>query len=337
VDGLAGFTLRDTHLYEPLIIRNCSKVFLSNVHIRADVEEAPDFLDIWRPMGHAYQGAIRLENVDTAVIEHCDLRGNQVGLAAFHCRELHVETCDASYNSAFGFWLHDVEHSKFKGNRADFCCRVGDGHLGADSAGFVLVAGSSNNMFTQNKARAGGDGFFVSGLAHTGEWKPCVNNYFAHNDVSYSPNNGFEFTFSYHATFGDNQVLGCNYGFWFGFASNVHLIDNMVQKCGKAGVAAENSCGFALRENAILDNPYGLLLWSRWYPQWADRFPLLRTIYNWRSFDNIFTRNQMDIRVSTDRDHGIHPVPAEFCGKPGTVPFDNQFEDPGAAVRFIVE
>src|SRR5690606_4799284 len=102
----------------------------------------------------------------------------------------------------FGFHLYETCDSRFQNNVADYCCRYeprGErkGHMGADAAAFLLVYGSSRNLFKHNFARLSGDGFFLAGLPPDADQPVgCDFNEFEENDASFSPNIAFEATFS---------------------------------------------------------------------------------------------------------------------------------------------
>lgn len=127
-----------------LAIEHCA------VHQTAELAANSAFLNIWRPVEQAYGGGILLHRVEDALLTGNDLQHQMNGLLAYHSRYLKLENNIANHCSGFGFYFHDTHASLVVDNCADFCCRYQpraqeQGHMGADSAGFLLVAGSSNN------------------------------------------------------------------------------------------------------------------------------------------------------------------------------------------------
>jgi parallel beta-helix repeat protein len=313
-------TIRNFHIsgfMHGIRVEDCQDITIENCEIRntAEVQSNTKFLDIWRGPEDSYGGAVYLRNVNQATIQHNDLQHQMCGLLSFHCESLNVRKNNASYNSGFGFHLFNTIHSRFEDNYADYCnrwhVRESGSHLGADASGLLLVGGSSHNTFKNNCARLGGDGFFISGLSHTGEFAPCNDNLFENNDVSFSPNNGFEATFSAGNVFRDNTVNGCNFGFWLGFSSHNKIEHNRIHHNRFAGVGVENGFGFFVKGNEFSHNQHGLLLWSKHLPQFLNAVPENHTSYNWEIEENHFHHNHKGVRIAANQNHGIHPFPPQ--------------------------
>lgn len=293
--------------------RDCRNLTLEKVRVSATDEIPPGtaFLDIFHSPG-AYPAGIRLESVADSTIYNCDLSHQFCGLAAYDCRGLGVEDTHAGYGSGFGFYLSGVHTSTFTRNNADFCCRWhargdGSGHMGADAAGFVIVNGSSKNVFRENTARMGGDGFFLAGLRHDGTFRPCNHNLFETNDASFSPNISFEATFSEGNVFRGNLAARSNYGFWLGFSRSNLLEKNRIHQNRQAGIAVENGIEMVVRSNEFHNNGYGILLWSKRIPQFDAAVPENDTSRGWQILDNDFQHNRTAIRIAADQDHGLRP------------------------------
>ena len=302
----------------------CSDLRLENLDITSTLEVPANtiFLDIFRASAEAYGGAVLLQNCERARVEQCDFSHQFAGLQLYDCQEIEVRDTLANYSSGFGFYLNNTTHSQFSNNYADFCSRWhaaegGVGHMGADAAGFVIVNHSSHNRFVGNFARMGGDGFFLAGLRHDGNFAPCNHNHFEGNDASYSPNIAFEATFSAHNVFIENKANRCNYGFWLGFSRDGRLIGNQIASNRTAGVATENGIGFEVRDNVFTANAYGLLLWSKRIPKFDEAVPDNDTTRDWHIHDNEFTANSRAIRIAADQDHGLRAYsPDGVCPPP---------------------
>jgi parallel beta-helix repeat protein len=161
----------------------------------------------------------------------------------------------------------------------------------------------------------GGDGFFLAGLSPSGDKRGCNDNLFERNDGSHSPNIAFEATFCSGNVFRDNYADRGNYGFWLGFSWDTVLTGNRMIMNRQAGIAVENGHGFEVRGNSFQGNGHGVLLWSKYVKRFAELFPENLTSYGWVIEDNTFAAEGKGIRIATDQDHGIRPMPPDVSGR----------------------
>jgi len=327
VAGQTNVTLQNIRIrgyYHGVAARDVQALRLESCDISSTAEVAPNtiFLDIWKPAEAAYGGAILLVHAANTEVRRCSLMHQQNGLLSYHCRRLTVAENNASYNSGFGFYLYDTCESLFESNGADYCCRFEPreggrhyGHMGADAAGFVAVYGSSCNLFRNNAARMGGDGFFLAGMTPDGMLRGCDDNLFEENDGSLSPNIAFEATFCRGNVFRNNFADRCNFGFWLGFSAENVLEGNRMIMNRQAGIAVENGVGFQVRDNTLQGNGHGVLLWSRYIETFAKALPDRLTSADWQIEGNTLLRNVKGIRIAANQDHGIRPGPQEDDGR----------------------
>lgn len=337
--GRRGVTVRNLRLrdyYHGIHATECSELTLSGNQITSTAEVPTNtiFLDIWLPAEKAYGGAILLDRVTNSKIHENDLQHQQNGLLTYGCSRLIVLKNQANYCSGYGFHLFGTCDSLFEENSADYCCRFepregGDvadangqvnadsaaalhfGHMGADATGFLAVMGTCRNIFQRNRARMGGDGFFLAGLAPDGTKCGCDENVFEQNDGSLSPNIAFEATFSQGNIFRNNLADRCNYGFWLGFSWDTTITGNRMVMNRQAGIAVENGHGMRVSGNTFQANGHGVLLWSTYVEKFAEAYPESLTSYDWLIDENVFTRNGKGIRIAADQDHGIRQRQAE--------------------------
>lgn len=350
VTGRTGVRIRNLTVLEyrhGIHAAGCRDLRIESVRV-ASTWEIPHntlFLDIFHTPG-AYPGAVLLEETSDSRVADCTLSHQMCGLLSYACRGLEVARNNASYSSGFGFLLSGTSESRFENNDADFCCRwharaEGGGHMGADAAGFVLVNGSSRNTLQENRARLGGDGFFLAGLRHDGGFAPCDENLFVRNDASWSPNIGFEATFSSGNIFRENTAARCNYGFWLGFSRENLLEGNQIQANRQAGIAVENGVGMRVRSNHFSGNGAGVLLWSKRIPAFDAAVPQNDTSRDWVIEQNEFTANGKAIRIAADQDHGVRDfVQNGSCPEPHNHllrgnRFDRNAVDVDAPARFL--
>lgn len=331
LEGLHNITIKNVALREyqhAIYAQNCTQLTITGCHIAGTREAPPNtlFLDVWLPADQAYGSAIMLRNVVDSTIADNDLQHQMNGLLTYECERLTVRHNIANYCSGWGFHLFGTKYSIFEDNYADFCSRyqprsTGIGHMGADSAGFLILHNSCNNVFRRNKSRMSGDGFFLGGMTPQFEPVGCDDNLFVDNDGSYSPNIAFEATFSRGNIFRNNIASHCNYGFWLGFSRSTTVEHNQINRNQQAGIATENGYDFQVRVNCIESNQYGILLWSKRIPAFEHGAPANTTSYQWLIESNIFRKNQTAIRIASNQDHGIRPLPASGeCGFPAPIP-----------------
>lgn len=324
-NGVSIKNLRLSGYYHGIYAEQCAGLKVARCEVRASAELPANtlFLDIWRPAEQAYGGGVMLVGVRDSLVAECDLQHQQNGLLCYSCARLTIRDSIANYCSGFGFHLFDTSDCVVERNCADFCCRYeprggGSGHLGADAAGFLIVHGSCRNVFRDNLARMGGDGFFLAGLRPDWVHVPCDNNLFEGNDGSYSPNIAFEATFSRGNIFRRNRADGCNYGFWLGFSSETLVEGNKAQANRRAAVAVENGVGCTVRDNELAEGAYGVLLWSKYVAPFAAAVPANDTSRAWLIEGNSFLGNGVGLRIAANQDHGVRPLPPHVprCPRP---------------------
>lgn len=309
--------LRVLNYYHGISIQQSSgiEMFDCTISLTTEIQSNTLFLDIWKPATDAYGAAIFLEQVTDASIHDNDLQHQMNGVLSYQCKRLKIKNNLANYCSGFGFHLYETCDSTFENNYADYCCRYylneASSHLGADAAGFLIVHGSSNNIFRKNFARLGGDGFFLAGLTPDGIDVGCNNNLFEENDASYSPNNAFEGVFSKGNIYRGNKASHSNYGFWLGFSSDCTLENNQIHNNRQAGIAVENGVRFEVRNNDIQNNAHGILLWNRSY-EFLKTVPNMNpTSSDWIIEKNRLIQNRKAIRIAANQDHGVRPLQNE--------------------------
>jgi parallel beta-helix repeat protein len=299
-----------------ILANNCRAIKIIDCKISDTAEIPPNtiFLNIWISQDHPYGSGIILSNVSDSLIAYNDLQHQMNGLLTYGCSRLDVQYNIANYCSGWGFHLNNTCESIFYNNHADFCCRFqsranNGGHMGADSAGFLIVNSSCRNTFRHNFARMSGDGFFIAGLTPDYSLVSCDDNIFEENDGSNSPNNAFEATFCSGNIFRKNLANDSNYGFWLGFSSNGMLEGNKIRGNRQAGIAAENGRHFKIIANTIANNIHGILLWSKSQPELLQAVPENNTSHDWIVEENIFEYNLKAVRIVANQDHGIRNLP----------------------------
>jgi parallel beta-helix repeat protein len=206
-------------------------------------------LDAWK----SYGAGLYLKDVLGAQLESIQAHKGQNGIMLSGVTHATLHQCDVSHNSGWGIALFRSTWNDLLDNHADWNvrCEGRNYSAGCDSAGILLIDGSSHNRIVGNSFTHSGDGYFVS-KPETGA--PSDYNYVAFNDGSYSPHNAFESTFTSHDEFYHNTADHSDYGFWMGFSRDTSVTDNHVEGSKRDGIAIEHGSGNIIVRNQILKN-----------------------------------------------------------------------------------
>jgi parallel beta-helix repeat protein len=300
-EGRHGFTVRDLIIrryFHGMHIRNCSDVTITNcrVWLTPELPEGEIFLNIFDGPNGQYAHAIWLRNCARPILTYNNVTQQQNGISLFECTEALVAHNECSYNTGWGISLYNTDDSVIRDNTADYCTRDYYGWSGADAASLLIVYGSCNNQILDNSLVGGGDGVFLAGATHQLQRQPNNNNYFARNDCSYSPNNGFEATFSQYNVFEDNISDYCNYGYWLGYSSLSEVRGNRANYCTTAGIAIEHGHQNLIENNELRRNDRGVWLWTDEDASLVAAYPECRDSWGYQVAGNWIAENNVGIR-----------------------------------------
>ncbi len=216
----------------------------------------------WRDQ---YGGAVCIEDSRDVTIRRIRVRRSQNGIILDRVTDSRVYDNDCSFLSGWGIALWRSSRNVISRNAFDFCVR---GHVegvynrGQDSAGILCFEQCNENMFVENSATHGGDGFFgFAGREALGElWLEsererlrresgrddvadllrvpdeiarrfsalgCNSNILVGNDFSYASAHGVEMTFSEGNVLAMNRLVeNAICGFWGGYSSGTLILSN---------------------------------------------------------------------------------------------------------------
>lgn len=225
----------------------------------------------WRDQ---YGGALCVEASARVIIREVRVRRGQNGILLDRVTDAQIYDNDCSFLSGWGLALWRSSRNVIARNAFDFCVR---GHVegvynrGQDSAGILCFEQSSDNVFVENSATHGGDGFFgFAGREALGElWlerererlrretgrqevddlmrvppevardfsaRGCNRNVLLGNDFSYAPAHGIEITFSEGNVIARNRLVeNAICGIWGGYSSDTLIAENFI--AGNGGMA----------------------------------------------------------------------------------------------------
>jgi parallel beta-helix repeat protein len=225
----------------------------------------------WREQ---YGGAVCVESSSGVTLRDIRVRRGQNGILLDRVTESRVFDNDASFLSGWGLAMWRSSSNVVSRNAFDFCVR---GHVegvynrGQDSAGILCFEQCNDNLFVENSATHGGDGFFgFAGRDALGElWLEgergrlrretgrqevdslltvpvevarrhaalgCNRNLLWGNDFSYAAAHGIEMTFSVGNRFINNRLVeNAICGVWGGYSSESLIAGNHFE--GNGGMA----------------------------------------------------------------------------------------------------
>jgi parallel beta-helix repeat protein len=252
------------HYFHDMHFQSCNDLTIHHciTLLTPELPEGNIFLNIFDGPTGSYGHAIWLRYCARPVIHDCLAYNQQNGISLFDCTAALVENNTCNYNTGWGITLYNTDNSTIRNNNADYCTRDYGGWSGADAASLLMVYGSDYNQITDNSLVGGGDGVFLAGATHNLERRPNNNNYFARNDCSDSPNNGFEGTFSQYNVYEYNITDRCNYGYWLGYSSLCTVQNNRANNCLTAGIAIEHGHQNTITGNELRFNADAIYLWT---------------------------------------------------------------------------
>jgi hypothetical protein len=261
-----------------------------------------------------YGAGIYVERSSGVTIRDTFARRTQNAIIIDRVTDSRIFDNDCSFLSGWGLAMWRSSRNVVSRNAFDFCVRGyshGVYNRGQDSAGILVFEQCSDNLFAENSATHGGDGFFgFAGREALGqtpapegfslERAGCNDNLLINNDFSYAPAHGIEMTFSFGNRYIGNRLVGnaiC--GVWGGYSQDTLIAGNLLEGNGegaygleRGGVNIEHGAGNVIRDNVFRNNKCGVHLW------WDNDEGLLATDWaktNHRgSTDNDIIRNRFE-------------------------------------------
>ncbi|MBM4107960.1 MAG: hypothetical protein FJ255_03990 [Phycisphaerae bacterium] len=230
-----------------------------------------------------YGAALCVERSTGVTVRQVRVRRGQNGIVLDRVTDSRLYDNDCSFLSGWGLAMWRSSGNLVSRNAFDFCVRghaEGVYNRGQDSAGILAFEQCSNNVFVENSATHGGDGFFgFAGREAMGEAQTsagldlvrrgCNDNLLVGNDFSHAPAHGIEMTFSFGNVFARNRIVqNAICGFWLGYSQDSLIAENHVEGNGgmgygleRGGVNIEHGSGNRVLRNTFLNNKAAVHLW----------------------------------------------------------------------------
>lgn len=283
-------------------------------------EDASDWL--WphkndnREWATTYGAAVLVERSTDVTVRDVVVRRGQNGIMLDRVESSSIYDNDCSFLSGWGLAMWRSSGNMISRNAFDFCVRGyshGVYNRGQDSAGILFFEQCNNNIFAENSATHGGDGFFGFGgkeaigetpfpKGETPDYSKlgCNGNLLIGNDFSYAPAHGIELTFSRDNIFLNNRIVeNAICGVWGGYSGSTVIAANDFVGNGaggygleRGGINIEHGSEIVIFDNTFSHNACGVHLW------WDDDAALLKlpgVKANHKGVvDNVIVRNTFD-------------------------------------------
>jgi parallel beta-helix repeat protein len=225
-----------------------------------------------------------VEQSQHVTIRNVKVWHGQNGIVIDRVTDARIYGNDCSFLSGWGLGMWRSSRAVVSRNAFDFCVRGyshGVYNRGQDSAGILMFEQCSDNVFVENSATHGGDGFFgFAGKEALGEAAPREDlawykrrgnndNVFARNDFSFAAAHGLELTFSFGNritgnTFRENAICGI----WGGYSQDTAIGENLFRANGagaygleRGGINIEHGRNNLILLNQFQANRCGVHLW----------------------------------------------------------------------------
>lgn len=286
--------------------KNCSGLTIENNNFSYNQKDTLGWIFIWTGTGEALGGGVLLDDCrDSEIMGNTMVQQND-GVAMYNCDNIHIHDNTLNWNCGFGIRMNFTDNCNIHHNDCSHVNRITDP---SDCAAILLIV-SNNNTVEYNDLTYSGDGIF---LGQYGYHEIPNNNYFAHNDCSYSPHNAIEATFADGNVFIDNKCNFSHYGLWLGYSFNNLVEDNEIIGNLTAGIAIDRGFENTVRGNEIRQNPYGIQLWEGGViAPYGDQFS-----HGYYIHDNVIQGNMW----------GIHAINTEHLVAKGNDFIHNQKAD----------
>jgi parallel beta-helix repeat protein len=240
-----------------------------------------------------YAAALYVEESTNVTVRDSKVWHGQNALCLARVHNSRIYGNDFSFNSGWGIALWRSTQNVISRNALDFCIRGyshGVYNRGQDSAGIFVFEQNNDNIFVENSATHGGDGFFGfagrEAISETGDhpvaWyrqRGNSGNLVVANDFSYAAAHGIENTFSFGNQYLTNRLVGNGIcGVWAGYSHNTLIAGNRFEENGevgygleRGGVNIDHGGDNFIVDNLFVSNKCGVHLWGGPNPEFEKK------------------------------------------------------------------
>lgn len=289
---IKNFEMVDTYFYA-VRIKNSDNIVINDNIFSHNKKDTTGWITIWSGVSQALGGGVLMDESRS-----CEFFGNTMqqqndGIAMYECDSIVIHDNILNWNTGFGIRMNFTDSCYIHHN---VCSHVNRETDPSDCAAILLIV-SNENVVEYNDFTYSGDGIFLGQFQHS---DIPNNNYFAHNDCSYSPHNAIEATFADGNVYVDNLCNYSHYGFWLGYSFNSIVDSNEVIGNQHSGIAIDRGFNNTITNNIISENPAGIELWEGGViPPYEDQYS-----HDYFIINNIINGNTVAIS-SLETEHMI--------------------------------
>jgi nitrous oxidase accessory protein NosD len=218
--------------------------------------DSTGWIDVWADYTQALGGGVMMYESRAAEISYNTMRMQNDGVALYHCDSIKVHHNNFEWNTSYGIRMFWTDSCHIYNNLAYHINRPFTDP--SDCAALLMII-SNENRVEYNDLSYSGDGVFLGQYQHS---NIPNNNYFGHNECSYSPHNAIEATFADGNVYKHNKCNVSHYGMWLGYSFNSIVDSNEVNGNFNSGIAIDRGFNNYIAHNLIKNNPIGIELWE---------------------------------------------------------------------------
>jgi nitrous oxidase accessory protein NosD len=247
--------------------------------------DSTGWIDVWADYTQALGGGVMMYETRAAEISYNTMRMQNDGVALYHCDSIKVHHNNFEWNTSYGIRMFWTDSCHIYNNLA---WHVNRPFTDPSDCAALLMIISNENRVEYNDLSYSGDGVFLGQYQHS---NIPNNNYFGHNECSYSPHNAIEATFADGNVYKHNKCNVSHYGMWLGYSFNSIVDSNEVNGNFNSGIAIDRGFNNYIAHNLIKNNPIGIELWE------GSNIPGYETQYShdYTIHDNIIEGNTRGI------------------------------------------
>jgi nitrous oxidase accessory protein NosD len=243
-------------------VENSDSVVIEHCSTEGNAGSYAGFIDVWSDVDQAHGGGVLFDHCRGGSVTQSSMKTSNDGIALYYSSHMQIADNDLSGNSAYAIRMFFTDSCDVLRNNASHVYR--EDPVNSDAAAILMIIANANRV-EHNDFSYSSDGIF---LGQYGYSATPNNNLFQWNDCSYSPHNAIEATFAGGNIFRHNKANYSGYGLWLGYSFNTLVDSNEVignheaLSVGTAGIAIDRGFNNRITHNTISDNATGVLLWE---------------------------------------------------------------------------
>ena len=173
-----------SHYNYALYITNSKNIRINGCNFSYNKVDSTGWIDVWTDYTAALGGGVMMYKVDTALVTNSIMKGQNDGVALYHCDSIYLGNNDLSWNTSYGIRMYFSDSCDIENN---ICSHVNRPYTDPSDCGALLMIVSNRNRVVGNDLSYSGDGVFL-GQYNYSQFPSA--NYFAYNEWQHTSNSG---------------------------------------------------------------------------------------------------------------------------------------------------